>query len=161
GLVTLLGTDCFVPTPALLSLVSAHAEPGDVEIRWFAPVGGVARATVYRNAAGEDWESLGEIAPDGSGILLYHDGKVRGGTRYGYRLGVTNGGREVFLGETWVDVPAGRLLALDGFRSNPIGADVSAAFSLPDGSPARLELFDVTGRRLAAREVGGLGAGSH
>jgi hypothetical protein len=35
------------------------------------------------------------------------------------------------------------------------------AFSLPDATPARLELIDVTGRRIAIHEVGSLGAGEH
>ena len=35
------------------------------------------------------------------------------------------------------------------------------AFRLPSSRPAALELFDVAGRRLAARNVGGLGAGTH
>jgi len=35
------------------------------------------------------------------------------------------------------------------------------AFSLPNGASARLELLDVSGRRLLAREVGSLGAGRH
>lgn len=34
-------------------------------------------------------------------------------------------------------------------------------FALPGEGPARLELFDVTGRRVAGREVGAYGAGSH
>ena len=34
-------------------------------------------------------------------------------------------------------------------------------FSLPDGAPARLEAYDLAGRRVAAREVGPLGGGSH
>jgi predicted house-cleaning NTP pyrophosphatase (Maf/HAM1 superfamily) len=34
-------------------------------------------------------------------------------------------------------------------------------FSLASDSPARLELFDLAGRRLATREVGALGAGEH
>jgi hypothetical protein len=86
---------------------------------------------------------------------------VIAGTRYGYRLGVMDAGHEEFLGEAWVDVPATSGLALAGFRSNPAWGDLSVSFSLPDASPARLELFDVGGRRIAAREVGTLGAGSH
>ena len=35
------------------------------------------------------------------------------------------------------------------------------SFSLPSDRPARLELFDLGGRRLFAREVGSLGAGQH
>ncbi len=34
-------------------------------------------------------------------------------------------------------------------------------FALPGAGAARLEVFDVGGRRVAAREVGALGAGSH
>jgi len=34
-------------------------------------------------------------------------------------------------------------------------------FVLPSGSPAKLELFDVSGRRVAHRDVGQLGPGRH
>jgi hypothetical protein len=34
-------------------------------------------------------------------------------------------------------------------------------FTLPTGEPAALELIDIAGRRVAGREVGSLGAGSH
>ena len=35
------------------------------------------------------------------------------------------------------------------------------SFSLPGSEPARLELVDLNGRRVLAREVGSFGAGSH
>ena len=38
---------------------------------------------------------------------------------------------------------------------------LSVAFSLPDASPAELELVDVAGRRVFQRDVGNLGAGFH
>jgi hypothetical protein len=44
---------------------------------------------------------------------------------------------------------------------NPSDGPVSVTFSLPGSAPATLELFDVAGRRLAERAVGGLGAGTH
>ena len=151
----------FLTTPTLLSLVSAHAAPDRVELTWFTPAGDVSRATVYRRTVHDDWEAKGEIWADGSGWLVYRDAQVIAGTRYGYRLGVMEGAQEQFLGETWVEVPVTPQLALAGFRSNPARDDLSVALSLPDASPARLELFDVGGRRIAAREVGPLGAGSH
>lgn len=46
-------------------------------------------------------------------------------------------------------------------RSNPARDRLAVAFSLPDASPARLELFDISGRRITELEVGALGAGSH
>ncbi len=53
-------------------------------------------------------------------------------------------------------------LLLDRVRPNPTrGSAFTVRFSLPDASAARLELLDVTGRALATRNVGALGAGTH
>ena len=52
--------------------------------------------------------------------------------------------------------------ALEGVRPNPTkGNDLNVAFVLPTGAAARLELLDLSGRRVLAREVGSLGAGRH
>ena len=62
------------------------------------------------------------------------------------------------------DVPDGASVAfaLAGVRPNPShGERLSVAFTLPTAAPARLELLDVSGRRVLAREVGSLGAGPH
>jgi hypothetical protein len=56
---------------------------------------------------------------------------------------------------------AGPHIALGGARPNPTLAGLSAAFSLPDAAAARLELTDLAGRRILARDVGALGAGDH
>jgi hypothetical protein len=52
-------------------------------------------------------------------------------------------------------------IALGGARPNPSLAGLRAAFSLPDAAAARLELTDLAGRRILARDVGALGAGEH
>jgi hypothetical protein len=60
------------------------------------------------------------------------------------------------------DVPDGGSLAfgLEGVRPNPsMGGRLHVAFTLPDATPARLDLMDVSGRRLAELEVGSLGSG--
>jgi hypothetical protein len=44
---------------------------------------------------------------------------------------------------------------------NPARGELGVEFTLPGKAPARLELFDVSGRRLGSREVGALGAGVH
>jgi hypothetical protein len=52
--------------------------------------------------------------------------------------------------------------ALDGAWPNPANANgLHVAFALPSGAGARLDLWDVSGRRVLAREVGPLGAGRH
>jgi hypothetical protein len=55
----------------------------------------------------------------------------------------------------------GAVFALQGARPNPSSGHLSVAFSLPDGSPAELELVDIAGRRVYQLEVGSLGAGFH
>jgi DNA-binding beta-propeller fold protein YncE len=52
--------------------------------------------------------------------------------------------------------------ALEGVRPNPVRGDrLSVEFVLPGPAPARLELLDVSGRRVFSCEVGTLGAGRH
>jgi hypothetical protein len=149
-----------VVTRTLVSLVSTRVTPHRVELTWHAPSGDIPEAIVYRRGPSEDWTAVSRLWPDGAGRLEFRDTGVIAGTRYGYRLGVMEEGQEVYLGETWVDVPLAAELAL-ALRSNPSPRELTAAFTLPDASPARLELFDLAGRMLASREVGSLGAGHH
>ena len=51
--------------------------------------------------------------------------------------------------------------ALRGIAPNPSSGQFRVNFSLPGASPATLRVFDVTGRQMAERQVGGLGAGLH
>lgn len=159
----ILQLDQVVPT--LASLVSANARDGRVELAWeiSSPV---ASATVYRNVGDGLWTALDRVAPDGTSRITYVDLDVIAGSRYGYRLGLPLPGGEAFAGEIWVDVPeavsGGAQFALRGMTPNPAPAGTGlVTFSLPDASPARLEVVDVSGRRVFSREVGGLGRGEH
>ena len=141
-------------TAALLSLVSAEANIHGVKLRWLAPGGTLVAADIYRRARDTEWLRIAPIGPDGTGLITYDDRAVIAGVRYGYRIGVIEGGQQAFLGETWVDVPVTSELALAGFRSNPVHDNRSVAFSLVDASPARLELFDVGGGRSRRAKLG-------
>jgi len=148
-------------TSTLASLVSANAEPGRVDLAWEIS-SSFASATVYRSPGGGMWTALGSVTPDGTGRLAYVDLDVIAGSRYGYRLGLAGAGGEVFAGEAWVDVPEAARFALRGVTPNPGPAGAGlVTFSLPDASPAQLEVVDISGRRVSLREVGGLGRGEH
>jgi hypothetical protein len=67
----------------------------------------------------------------------------------------------VVAGVAGVGPTPGVVFALQGARPNPSAGHLSVAFSLPDGSPADLELVDIAGRRVFQRDVGALGAGFH
>ena len=148
-------------TPVTLSLVGAQADPDRVRLTWYAAGSGGYPATVYRCVVQGAWSALGQVEPDGTGRIVYEDRAVSPGSRYGYRLGVVDEGREVFAGETWVDVPRVAEFAFAGVSPNPATRALAVTFSLPDAAPARLEAFDLAGRRVALREVGPLGGGSH
>ncbi|HTM57623.1 MAG TPA: T9SS type A sorting domain-containing protein [Candidatus Udaeobacter sp.] len=63
-----------------------------------------------------------------------------------------------------LDAPEGGPVsfALEGARPNPSsGERLEVAFGLPSAEPGRLELIDVTGRRVREAEIGPLGAGRH
>jgi hypothetical protein len=101
------------------------------------------------------------ITTDGAhgAIVTWYDS--RGGLTDIYAQRVQANGQ---LGGDATDVPgevsAG--FALDPVRPNPSrGGALTVRFTLPGDAAAALELLDVAGRRMAAREVGSLGAGQH
>lgn len=146
-------------TPTLLSLVSADADAQSVRLKWYSA--SAVSANVYRRTEATAWLSVGSVTSDGTGFLRYQDSTVIPGTRYGYRLGINEGGPEVFAGEVWT-VTTKPALALLGARPNPApGGRLSVAFVLPTGDPATLDLIDVAGRQVSTREVGSLGPGQH
>ena len=153
--------DAAALTPVLLSLASADARDGRVQLDWYSPDAVAASASVYRRTESSDWQSLGDVMGDGTGHLRYEDLTVLPGVRYGYRLGYLEGGRVRNTTETWVEVPVTLALTLEGARPNPSFGAIAASFTLPVAQPATLELFDISGRRIVSHEVGSLGPGAH
>ncbi len=148
-----------VTTPTLLALVSTDAQPDRVTLRWFGE-GAVGRATVERRAVATPWQTLGEATADGRGGYAYEDRGVVAGAGYGYRLKIADASGTTWTTESWVEIPVAWSLALEGARPNPARTP-TIAFTLPGGSLATLELWDVAGRRIESRRVDGLGPGSH
>ena len=147
------------PTPVALSLVSADASEHAVRLRWWAGSGSPPEVSLERRRADEDWARLAGLAADGVGGYAYEDLDVAAGGRYGYRL--VSDGAVWPQSEAWVTVPAVAKLALAGARPNPSSGAPAIVFTLATDRPARLELLDLTGRRVESREVGALGAGEH
>ncbi len=146
------------PVPALLSLVSAEAEPGLARISWFAADAADLGAVVERRDDASEWLTLGSPDATGTGLLTYEDSVPAGG-RYAYRL--RYGADRAATEPAWITIPSGLALSLGGFRPNPAVGAISVSLSLPSGDPATLELVDVAGRRLLSRDLAGLGPGSH
>jgi hypothetical protein len=149
------------PVPALLDLVNAAASARGVSLRWFSADGPMMRATLERSVGGADFAFLAEINADGSGFLEYEDTAVTPGTRYGYRLVWQDGAATRTSPTTWIEVPQRASLALEAPSPNPSSGVVALVVTLPDAAPATLDVFDLAGRRVAARDLSGLGAGRH
>jgi hypothetical protein len=131
---------------------------GEVDPAW--PPDGRAIST----AAGR--QIVPVIVADGAGgaVLAWQDQRNETGEIQNldiYAQGVKANGQ---LGDDPVDVP-GEVplgLALEAPRPNPTRTgSMLVRFTLPSAAPASLELFDVAGRRIVAREVGSLGPGHH
>ena len=149
------------PVPALLDLVSASAATGGVALRWYSADGPGLSATLERSAGGADFAFLAVITADGSGFFEYEDAAVTPGTRYGYRLVWRDGAATRTSPATWIDVPRVEELALEAPSPNPSSGSVALAITLPDARHATLQVFDLAGRRVANRDLAGLGAGRH
>jgi hypothetical protein len=139
-------------TPVLASLARAEAAPDRVRLTWDAPGAEGFTATVYRRTDFTDWAALARMDVPDNARIVWADDAVRPGARYGYRLGILEGGIESFFGEAWVDVP-GATLALSSITPNPSGHDLWVSFALPSAAPATLRLIDVAGREVRSREV--------
>lgn len=157
----LLGACVTGPTPTTVSVALAEAQLGLVRIIWAGAWAPGTTATIQRRTLESAWEIIGRASANGSRRIELIDETPKVGTRSGYRLVVSSGSVEEFVGEVWVDVPAYEL-ALDGARPNPaVDGRMSVWFTLPGPGAATLELLDLGGRRLVAHQVGTRGAGRH
>lgn len=133
------------------SVAGVEASAERVRVRW--RVAGETSARAQRREGAGEWRTLAELLADGVGEMVLEDVAVSAGSSYAYRLAFASG---QYAGETSVVVP--RLeLALAGARPNPAVGEVWVACTLPDASPARLELYDTAGRRRASRDMAGAG----
>jgi len=149
-----------MPTPTLLALQSIEARPGLVHLVWMGSVSPGIHATVYRRESGADWHTLGAAVPDGSGRIVWDDRDVAAGMRYEYRLGVLEDGRETYLGAASAIVPSGIELSVRAISPASAAGRLALWCSVPAPGPARLEVLDVAGRKVAERELEWTAAGA-
>jgi len=148
-------------TDALFSMVAAEAGAGRVRVTWQLG-SSVSQVTAYRRLDGETaWTSLGTLVVDGTGRVVLEDTAVEPGGRYVYRIGMIVDGAELYSDEVRIEVPNTLALAIENVAPQPARGDVWVTFTLPALAPARLEVLDVAGRRVASRELLGLSPGRH
>ncbi len=132
------------------------ADGEGVHLDWFAKGPAGLAFLVQRRTPTEPWTTLGARTASGEHVT-WSDAAVRTGERYGYRLAWPSGTDTLWCEESWTYGPAATgAVALAGAWPNPSrGQAVTLVFTLADASAARLELFDITGRRVWSRATGG------
>jgi hypothetical protein len=146
---------------------SSSASPTNAHVEWQITDNTSPYAAVYRRQGTGPWSSLSIAQADATGHLAFDDATVTAGAQYGYMVVIPSEKGSQFGGQANVTVPTttgvgdhGSRLALERVQPNPVRARFAVSFTLVDGSPAALELYDVNGRRVLERAVG-LGAGRH
>ncbi len=149
-----------VPSPFTAAYVS-----GATYLHWgVCPASDFATFRLYRGASADFDPSPGNLLIMTTDTSFVHPGAA--GSWYKLSAVDLNGHVSGFAlvgpGQT-TSVPVSAVeFALDGVRPNPaVGGRLRVHFSLPSGAPATLELFDLSGRRIAERAVGLMGAGRH
>ncbi len=152
--------------PATPTLFTASYSGGQTNLAWAAnSENDLASYRLYRGTSAGFTPAIGnQIATPIS--TSYTDVGAAGGY---YKLSAVdlNGNESGFAlvtpnGTTGVGSESPVAFALESVRPNPAsGNGLHVAFALPSGAAARLELLDVSGRRVVSREVGSLGAGRH
>jgi len=149
------------PTNAVVSVVGYEIGEGRVKLEWSIPDGAGIPVHLYRRPVPGDWEQIASLNVDAGGRLRFEDATADAGRSYEYALGMMENGREAFYGQVWVDVPLAAELPLGRIAPNPSRGRFTVSLSLAASAPATLEVVDVSGRRVLAREVGSLGPGAH
>lgn len=148
-----IGMSCQGTLAQAITVSSVEADSLHVLLAWLSAETPLA-ATVERRREGDAYVAIGQAIAGPDGLIVFDDTAVIPGARYDYRLAVDiGGGRIEYFGQVQVDVPGRSRFAFLGATPNPATQQLVLSFSLSTREPARLELIDVTGRRVLARDL--------
>jgi hypothetical protein len=141
--------------PRRVANFGAHVERGRVSLTWAGGVAPDPIARVVRRAGPDPGVEVATVTlangSDGP-EWRYVDTDVERGGFYGYVLRYVDGGLADESAEVAVDVPTSLEFGLK-LEANPIGDDLVVTLTLPERSEARLDLYDVAGRRVRSMRL--------
>jgi hypothetical protein len=145
---------CEAPVAALVATFGAQAAGDGVDLLWSSFASDIVRGwNIYRGLALDDTYvrlNAEPIAMGAGGAFRYHDSPGAAGTLY-YRLaGVMGDGHERQLETIAFTAGAGpRSFSFAMAGPNPFRTGTSFTYSLPERTPVRVEVFNLSGKRLA------------
>lgn len=140
--------------PTALANVSAEVHADRVELLWAGADPG-ERVRIQRTLAAGEGHDVAALDADGEGRIRYRDDDILAGQRLAYRLRRADG---TTTAAVEVTVPLEVRLALRLVGEQPARGAIAFDITRVPGRDARLELFDVAGRRVASAFVGAAGA---
>jgi hypothetical protein len=158
-----IGPVCSRPAPFAATLVSASNEYPLVTMRWRLGEPTTSARLEWRSSAGV-WMDGGAVTlePGGEAVASFQDAYEYPPVRRAYRLAVAAAIGIARSDSFWVDAPGQPpALAMAGVWPNPAGSQHRISFSLPATGAAKLEVYDLNGRRMYERDLGALAAGTH
>lgn len=147
--------------PMSVAVLSVDRAADEITLQFRSVTACGRNAILERREEGAPWQGLGQLAFGSDGEAAFIDREIRAGHDYHYRVAVVVDTTTWYSAEIFAPDPGSLRFALLGAHPNPAVGAVQVAFSLPGSGPARLEVFDVHGRRRASREVGAMGPGLH
>jgi hypothetical protein len=157
--VAVVGPDA--PVSTLLSLAGIVTTSSSIVVTWSAPGNPGLVVSIYRRVAEGEWTKVADGVAGGTGLVQYRDTDVVPGARYGYRVGVLDGEAESFFGTAWATAENASF-AVGGLVPNPShGARMALRLTLPSYESVRVDVLDVSGRRVRRVDFGSLAPGAH
>lgn len=147
--------------PASVSVLGTDRTVGAITIRFRSVTAWGHAAALERREEGTGWRDLGPLEFGVDGIAVFTDRDIQPEHDYFYRVRVAETKTVWYSEQVFIPAPGSPRLALYGARPNSAAGSLQLVFSLPAAGPARLEVFDIRGRKLASRDVGSLGPGMH
>jgi len=119
----------------------------------------------YRRDNGGPWQAIAALVPDGDRRLTLDDPVSTSVSSYDYRVSAIVGGTEQFFGEVNIPFgtsvpPATGRVSFEA-RPNPTRGAIDLAVGVVSPSTLRIELLDLSGRRVVERTPGALSPGEH
>jgi len=143
---------------AALPTVVAHSD--EVSLSWQTSLEAGTSAEVHLSRDGTS-STLGTVIVGADGRCAFVDHDVTPGSTCSYWLAAVVNGVLSMSEVMIVNVPAVTPFALSGLRPNPSRGAPVAAFTLARRGNVRLELFDLSGRRVWDHTMDALAPGPH
>jgi hypothetical protein len=148
------------PSTGVIATQSAQASANVAQLVWNSPSTIRNLAKVERSADGNVWTRVGTVLPTRTGRLEFADHGVAPEQTRAWRVRVDVAGKSLASNPAWLTMPGttGIEPASVAFGVRPAGAAsapgaVAVECALPRAGNARVELLDVSGRRLDSKQL--------